>query len=115
MIRIKSIDDHSHGKIYTVLTEGKECKILLSHHAAQRASLWKIDIAQVLEALLHPREVITGHHGRFIAHLPLNGHLIRVVYEYDDGIPIVITVYRPRKERYYRGGGIYEDRVLGRC
>ena len=69
----------------------------------------------VIEALLKPKEVVTGHHSRFIAHRPTNGHLIRIIYEYNEGIPVVVTVYRPRKERYYRGGGIYEDRVLGRC
>ncbi|WP_366938892.1 DUF4258 domain-containing protein [Thermococcus sp.] len=84
-------------------------------HALERARRWRLNVNDILQTILEPAEVITGHHSRFIAHHPTNGHLIRVIYEYDEGVLVIVTVYRPRKERYYRGGGIYEDRVLGRC
>ena len=48
-----------------------------------------------------------------MAHKLLNDYMIRVVYEYEDGIPVVITLYIAKKKRYFRGG-IYEDKILYR-
>ncbi len=115
MTEILSENAHPRGRIYKVALEGKECAILVTHHALERARRWGLNVSDIIRTILKPAEVITGHHSRFIAHRPTNGYLIRVIYEYDEGVPVIVTVYRPRKERYYRGGGIYEDRVLGRC
>ena len=114
-MEILSEESHPRGRIYRISTGNAECTVLITHHAIERTHRWGLEVGDVIRALMEPKEVITGHHGRFIAHYPTDGHLIRVVYEYNEGIAVVITVYRPRKERYYRGGGIYEDRVLGRC
>ena len=115
MIEILSENAHPRGRMYSVSVEGKECQVLVTHHALGRLGRWGLEVESVIKALLKPNEVVTGHHSRFIAHRPTNEHLIRIIYEYDEGIPVVVTVYRPKKERYYRGGGIYEDRVLRRC
>jgi hypothetical protein len=41
------------------------------------------------------------------------GHMVvRVIYEYQGKIPIVITVYFPFAQRYFGGGGFYEDKIL---
>ena len=115
MIEIASEEPHPRGKLYTVRVRGKDCRVLLTFHSLGRIKRWGLSIKDVLVALISPSEVVTGHHGRFIAHLPLNGHILRAVYEYEGRIPVVITVYKPRKDRYYKGGGSYEDRVLSRC
>ena len=66
----------------------------------------------VAECLLTPDEVLKGHSGRFIAHKLSGVHLIRAVYEYDDDLPVLITVYYPYSKRYYKGGGVYEDKIF---
>jgi hypothetical protein len=38
--------------------------------------------------------------------------VVRVIYEYDDEEPVVVTVYYPFAARYFKGGGIYEDKIL---
>ncbi|WP_048149902.1 DUF4258 domain-containing protein [Thermococcus sp. AM4] len=107
--------DHPKGRIIVIQTNEEECQILITHHALSRARHWKLSLEKLVEAILYPEEVLTGHHDRFIAHKAENDHIIRVIYEYENGVPIVVTVYRPRKERYFMGGGVYEDRVLARC
>ena len=115
MIEIISEKAHSRGRIYEVSLGEKKCQILMTFHALERAKRWRLSVKDVIRALVEPKEVIKGHHDRFIAHSPTNGHLIRVIYEYEENTPVVVTIYCPRKDRYYQGGGIYEDRVLGRC
>jgi hypothetical protein len=115
-MKILTAKPHERGKVYTVETEnGKKCDILLTFHSIERARKWRISEEKVIETLLKPYEVLRGHHDRFIAHGPLNDHLIRVIYEYEENSPVVVTVYVPRKDRYFKGGGLYEDRVLSRC
>ena len=73
---------------------------------------WGITQATLLDALLFPEEVLRGHGGRYIAQKRLNGHVIRVIYEYVEGMPAIVTVYVPYAERYYQGGNTYEDKIL---
>jgi hypothetical protein len=37
---------------------------------------------------------------------------VRAIYEYEDKIPVVITVYFPFAQRYFTGGGLYEDQIV---
>ena len=37
---------------------------------------------------------------------------LRVIYEYEADLPVVVTVYNPVSERYFQGRGTYEDRRL---
>ncbi len=74
--------------MYSVSVEGKECQVLVTHHALGRIGRWGLEVESVIKALLKPNEVVTGHHSRFIAHRPTNEHLIRIIYEYDEGIPV---------------------------
>ncbi|MSS73002.1 MAG: hypothetical protein EXS64_16140 [Candidatus Latescibacteria bacterium] len=48
----------------------------------------------------------------FIAHRGYNEHVLRVVYEYESDIPLVVTVYFPYAKRYFQGGGTYADQIL---
>jgi hypothetical protein len=66
----------------------------------------------VVETLLSPEEVLIGHRGRFIAHRGYGDHVVRAVFEYQNRLPVLITVYFPYKDRYFKGGGIFEDKIL---
>lgn len=46
-------------------------------------------------------EVLQGHRGRFIAHRRVGRHVLRAVYEYEDSLPVVVTVYHPLAARYF--------------
>jgi hypothetical protein len=59
-----------------------------------------------------PDEVIIDQRQRFIAHKRKNSRLIRIIYEYQEGIPVAITVYAPEAKRYFQGGGKYADKIL---
>lgn len=90
----------------------REIKLLITFHAVDRARAWNLKDEHVLSAILYPEEVLIGHGGRFIAHKRRGRHLIRVVYEYDKMLPVVITVYYPYKERYFKGGRTFADKIL---
>ncbi len=75
-------------------------------------ALWGLFEGKVLETLLYPEEVLTGHYGRYVAHKRSGKHVIRAVYEYQGKIPVLITVYRPLAIRYFEGGGRHEDKIL---
>ena len=67
----------------------------------------------IVETLLLPEEVLVGHGNRYIAHRRYGDHLvIRAVYEYENDLPVLLTVYFPYRERYFNGGGTYEDKIF---
>lgn len=111
-LTIVTVHPHSRGKIYEVTAEGGTVSILLTFHALERMVRWQLTDRAVLQALLFPEEVLRGHRGRFIAHRRAKGHVVRVVYEYEGTMPVVITVYNPSTRRYFQGGGTYEDHIL---
>ncbi len=49
----------------------------------------------IAETLFDPEEVLVGHNKRFIAHKCFGEHILRAVYEYEESIPTLITVYFP--------------------
>jgi len=57
-------------------------------------------------------EVIVGNRGRFIAHKRYGNHLIRAIYEYDATLPVIITGYYLRSDRYFEGGEKYADKIF---
>ena len=81
-------------------------------HAMERITKWSLTIEIVGEMLLEPEEVLVGHHNRFIAHRCYGHHILREVYEYENLIPALVTVYFPYKNRYYQGGGNFENKIL---
>jgi len=62
--------------------------------------------------VINPEEVVTGHFNRYIAHKRNNGHVVRAVYEYNERIPVIVTVYNPSADRYFEGGGKFADKIL---
>lgn len=102
----------SRGEAYEVQISDRRVKILLLFHAIERIKKWGITEEMAIETLLLPEEVITGHRNRYIAHRRYEKHLVRAVYEYDYKLPVLVTVYFPYKDRYFRGGDIYEDKIF---
>lgn len=111
---IKIIDKqpHSRGDIYTIESQEKIIKILFLFHALERIKKWGVKEEMVIETLLLPEEVIIGHRNRYIAHKRYGNHLVRAVYEYEYRLPVLLTVYFPYVDRYFRGGGVYEDKIF---
>ena len=111
-LRIIDIEQHARGKVYHVSADGETVRLLITFHALERARRWKLGDRQIIRALLEPQEVLRGHRNRYIAHRRAGRHVIRVIYEYDDKKPVVVTVYYPFADRYFKGGGVYEDKIL---
>jgi len=103
---------HSKGKIYTIRVQEKTVKILFLFHAIERIKKWNIKEEMVAETLFLPEEVIIGHRNRYVAHRRYGNHLVRAVYEYEDSLPVLLTVYFPYVDRYFKGGGVYEDKIF---
>jgi hypothetical protein len=104
---------HAKGVIYSIKASDKILKILYLSHAIERIKKWGITEKTVAEALILPEEVTVEHRNRYIAHRRYGNHLVRAVYEYEGRMPVLVTVYFPYAERYFKGGGIYEDKILG--
>lgn len=110
--RIVSKRRHPKGILFKIRAGGKIVEALLTYHALDRTTLWGLSEGQVLESLLYPEEVLTGHYGRYIAHKRPGTHVVRAVYEYEKKTPALITVYCPLATRYFEGEGRYEDKIL---
>jgi hypothetical protein len=111
-IEIIDIQSHNKGKIYTIRVQHKTVRILILAHAIERIKKWNIKEEMVAESLLLPEEVIIGHRNRYIAHRRYGSHLVRAVYEYEGELPVLLTVYFPYANRYFQGGGVYEDKIF---
>jgi hypothetical protein len=103
---------HSRGEIYIIRCEEKLIKLLLLFHAIERIRKWKLKEEMVIETLIMPEEVGVGHINRYIAHRRYGNHLVRAVYEYEGALPVLLTVYFPYTNRYFKGGNIYEDKIF---
>jgi hypothetical protein len=113
MLNIIKIEEKERGKVYLIKINKKDIEILITWHAIDRSEMWGLDMERVINALIYPEEVVIGHRSRYIAHKREEEHLIRAVYEYDEeGNPVVITVYFPYGERYYKGGGTYANKIF---
>lgn len=103
---------HIKGTLFIFEKSGKQYEILFTTHALERIKKWRLNIEMTAETLLSPEEVLVGHNKRFVAHRCFGQHLVRAVYEYDNFVPVLITVYFPYKNRYFKGGGSIEDKIL---
>jgi len=72
-------------------------------HALQRLEERGIPRELVEEAVKNPDEVRDGYCGRKVAQKRLNGKLIRVIFEEEEGDVVVITAYVTSKIRKYGG------------
>ena len=111
-LRIESHETHPKGVIYRVDVAGRSVAVLVTKHAEDRRILWNCTEHRLFETLLFAEEVLIGHRDRFIAHRRYGEHVLRVVYEYEGDLPLVVTLYFPYVDRYFEGGGSYADQVL---
>ena len=111
-IEIIKIEEHDRGKIFTFSIGDEQKKILYLFHALERIQKWRLTPEMIAETMLLPEETVIGHRMRYIAHKRYGDHLVRAVYEYEEGIPVLVTVYFPYVDRYFKGGGIYEDKIF---
>ncbi len=111
-IHVLATEDKTNGRLYDVEANNLKLKLLFTWHSLGRTAVWRLRVEQVLDALLFPEEVVTGHFNRFIAHKRHNDHIVRAVYEYNMTIPVILTVYYPSAERYFEGGGKFADKIL---
>ncbi len=105
---------HVKGFLITFEINDDKVDIIFTTHALSRMEKWQITVERAAETLLEPDEVLSGHNKRFIAHRCFGAHVLRAVYEYDESIPTLVTVYFPYKERYFQGGGRFEDKIFPR-
>ncbi|MBI5746672.1 MAG: DUF4258 domain-containing protein [Nitrospirae bacterium] len=112
IVKIIDRQTHSKGEIYTIRIQKKIIKILFLFHAIGRIRKWELKEEMVAETLILPEEVIVGHRGRYIAHKRYGNHLVRAVYEYEGVLPVLLTVYFPYIDRYFKGGGVYENKIF---
>jgi hypothetical protein len=111
-IEIVEKQTHSRGEIYILRCKEKLIKVLFLFHAGERIRKWKLKEEIVIETLIMPEEVIVGHRNRYIAHRRYGDHLVRAVYEYEEALPVLLTIYFPYQHRYFKGGNIYEDKIF---
>jgi hypothetical protein len=109
---VAAVTAHERGKVYHLNIEKRAVQVLVTFHVFERSVRWRLSIQAILQTLLFPEEVLRGHRDRFIAHRRVRDHVVRVIYQYDERLPVAVTVYNPYAKRYFQGGGIYEDRIL---
>jgi len=110
--RIVGIEEKNNGRLYKLEAYGLDLQVLFTWHSLDRITVWSLSVEQVLEALLFPEEVVTGHFNRYIAHKRYEEHMVRAVYEYNIDLPVLVTVYYPEADRYFKGGGKFADKIL---
>lgn len=110
--QIIGTEEKTNGRLYKIEVDSLNLQLLFTHHSLDRINIWSLSVEQVLDALIFPEEVVTGHFNRFIAHKRHDGHVVRVVYEYNIKLPVLVTVYYPSADRYFEGGGKYADKIL---
>jgi len=98
--------------VYSAKINGRIINILFLFHVIERMKKWDVSDKMILETLLLPEEVVVGHRKRYIAHRRYGNHMVRAVYEYQRELPVLITVYFPYIDRYFKGGVIYEDKIF---
>ena len=113
-IRIVSKETHFRGFLYNFESEGKSIVVLFLYHAIERMRKWCLKEEMVGETLIYPEEVLMGHNKRFIAQKRYGEHIVRAVYEYENKIPVLVTVYFPYSKKYFQGGERYEDKIFPR-
>ena len=111
-IKITNRQSHGKGEIFTIEIQDRKIEILFLSHALERIKKWEIKEEMVVETLLLPEEVLGGHGNRYIAHRRYGNHLVRAIYEYENKLPTLLTVYFPYIERYFKGGSIYENKIF---
>ena len=75
-------------------------KLRITAHAENRMEKYDLSRSLVVKSMEDPDSIIDGHSGRKIAQKKLNGYVLRVIYEEEKGINVIVTVYKAKSERY---------------
>ncbi|MFW6305160.1 MAG: DUF4258 domain-containing protein, partial [Candidatus Saliniplasma sp.] len=75
-------------------------KMRITEHARKRMERYNISETMVRNAMKDPESLIDGHSGRNNAQKKLNGYVLRVIFEEEKGINVIVTVYKAKSERY---------------
>ena len=78
--QILATEEKSSGRLYDIEADHVRLQLLFTWHSLDRIDIWGLNVEKVLDALLFPEEVVTGHFNRFIAHKRHNEHIVRAVY-----------------------------------
>ncbi len=60
-IRVLATEDKTNGRLYNVEANNLKLQMLFTWHSLGRIAVWGLRVEQVLDALLFPEEVVTGH------------------------------------------------------
>ncbi|MEF8874677.1 MAG: DUF4258 domain-containing protein [Candidatus Thermoplasmatota archaeon] len=72
----------------------------ITDHARKRMKKYRISEDLVKEAMEDPDSIVDGHSERKIAQKRLNGYVLRVIFEEEKDINVIVTVYKAKSERY---------------
>jgi len=61
---------------------------------------YNVNFSMIKGTLKNPDNTLRGHSNRKIAQKSLNRHLLRVIFEKEKDIYVVVTTYKARRERY---------------
>jgi hypothetical protein len=83
-------------------------RIIVKPHAKERLKrekVYNVSEEALIEIIRKPDEIVSGKESRLIAHKVLDeDYILRVVYEEFEYEIQIITFYRAKRKRYYRGG-----------
>lgn len=72
----------------------------ITGHAKKRMKKYDLSRSLVVKTMKDTDSVVDGHSGRKIAQKKLNGYVLRVIYEQEKGINVIVTIYKAKSERY---------------
>jgi len=85
-----------------------EKRAVIKAHARsrlEREKAYSVSEETLVEIVKKPDEVVKGEGNRLIAHRVLDQtYILRVVYQESESEIEIITFYRAKRKRYYRGG-----------
>ena len=75
-------------------------RIEITDHAKKRMQDYNISEDLVLETIRSPDNIVETYGDRNIFQKKLNGYVLRLIVEENEGIKTVITLYKARSGRY---------------
>lgn len=66
----------------------------------ERMEEYGISKPLVRKGMEDPDSVVEGHSNRKIAQKKLDDHVLRIIFEEEKDINVIVTIYKARSERY---------------
>jgi len=84
-----------------------EKRVIVKNHARERLErekVYNVTEEALIQIIREPDEIVSGRGNRLVAHKVLDeDYILRVVHEELEHEVQIITFYRAKRERYYRG------------